>query len=117
MPAFPDSRAFTANQSGVNPLTGWQYEFIPAAWSKGAYCRLLARATTTGIRATIYSGSQTIVQRSVIQGGGTAGVTPTPLNTPTIEWVAAPGDRLITAYDEVAAGTPTLDSILYVDPL
>lgn len=116
MPAFPYSQALTASQQGFNPLTGWQYEFVPAAWPRGAYCRVLARSTDVNVRLTIFSGSQTIQQRSPVQGGGTAGVTPTPLNTPVVEWIASPGDRLILTHDNTTAGTPTVDGILYVDP-
>lgn len=107
----------TANQAGYNPVTGWQFEFIPAAYRKGALVRIFARGTTGGIRLTCYSGSQTIQQRSPVQGGGTAGVTPTVFTTNPIEFVAAPGDRLILQFDEVLGGTPTLDAVLNVDPI
>lgn len=117
MPAFPFSQALTANQLGYNPLTGWQYEFIPAAYMRGAAVKLLARSTTTGARMTVFSGSQTIQQRSPIQGGGTAGVTPSDLNTNPLVFVAQPGDRLILSIDEVAGGTPTIDGVVYVEPL
>lgn len=117
MPALPFSQALVASSSGTNPILGWQYEFVPMAYPKGAYVRVLMRATTLGARATIFSGSQNIVQRSVVQGGGTAGNTPTPLNTPVIEFKAAPGDRIILSLDEVLAGTPTVDGIVYIDPL
>lgn len=112
MPALPFSQALTALQSGVNPLSGWAYEFLP--WP--AYVRIYMRATTTGARATIKTGSQEIQPRSPIQGGGTAGTTPSPLNTPVCEFVASPGDRLAILLDEVASGTPTVDGIVYVDP-
>lgn len=117
MPSLPYSQALTSGQTGFNPVSGWQYEFIPQAYRKGALVRAFIRATTTGVRATIYSGSQTIVQRSPVQGGGTAGTTPTVFTTPPIEFVAMPGDRLIFAHDEVAAGTPTVDGIITVDPI
>jgi len=117
MPAFVWSRALTANQLGDNPLTGWQYEYIPESWVRGAVVELLQRATTTGVRTTIYSGSQTIQQRSPVQGGGTAGTTPAPLNTPPTSFVAQPGDRLLILNDEVAAGTPTVDGIINVEPV
>lgn len=117
MPSLPISQALTANQVGYNPVTGWQYEFIPAAYRKGALVRIFARATTTGVRLTCYSGSQTIQQRSPVQGGGTAGTTPTVFTTNPIEFVAAPGDRLILQFDEVAGGTPTIDAVLNVDPI
>ena len=117
MPNFRFSQALTANQLGFNPLTGWQYEFVPMAYVRGAACRLIDRATTTGARKTIYSGAQTIVQRSPVQGGGTAGVTPSELNSTPDTWIAQPGDRIILSYDEVAAGTPTVDGIFSIEPL
>lgn len=117
MPSFPYSQALTSGQTGFNPLTGWQYEFIPMAYRKGALVRIFVRGTTTGVRLTVFSGSQTIQQRSPVQGGGTAGVTPTVFTTPPIEFVAMPGDRLILQHDEVAAGTPTVDGIVNVDPI
>jgi len=113
MPNLIWSTALTANQLGQSPLSGWQFEYVP--WP--AYVRIYQRATTNGVRATYFSGSQTIQQRSPVQGGGTAGVTPAPLNTPGVEFVAGPGDRLIIQNDEVLAGTPTVDGIIFVDPL
>jgi hypothetical protein len=117
MPSFIWSRAMTANQLGDNPLTGWQYEYVPREWPAGAYVKVLQRATTTGVRTTLYAGSQTIQQRSPVQGGGTAGVTPSELNTQPADFIAAPGDRLLILNDEVAAGTPTVDGVLILEPV
>lgn len=115
MPQFPFSFALTANQVGANPLTGWQYEYLP--WR--AYVRLLDRTTGAAgnVRRAVFSGSQNIVQRSPVQVGGTAGVTPSPLNTPVLEWVSEPGDRIVLQYDETAGATPTVDGIISVDPV
>lgn len=113
MPQFPFSTAMTANQLGLNPLSGWQYEFLP--WP--AHIILLIRSTTTGNRLTVFSGSETIQERSPVQGGGTAGVTPSELNTPAISWQGAAGDRLKLVIDEVAAGTPTVDGLIIANPL
>src|SRR5207248_3011266 len=113
MPSFPWSRAMTANQVDDRPLGNWQYRRVLSP----SYIRVLQRATTTGVRTTIYSGSMTVVQRAPVQAGGTAGTTPTPLNTPVVEWIADGGDELIVSNDEVAAGTPTVDGICHVDPL
>jgi len=112
MPQFPYSQALTANQLGFDPLTSWQYRYMP--WT--GYVRLYVRATTTGVRLTVYSGSTTIQQRAPVQGGGTAGVTPSALNTEPIEWVASAGDLLLLQHDEVAGGTPTVDGLIKVDP-
>lgn len=117
MPSFTISQAMTANQQGYNPLTGWQYEFIPMQWRKGAYVKMYARGTTAGIRNTIFSGSQTIQQRSPVQGGGTAGVTPSELNTTPVVWIAQPSDLLLLQFDEVAGGTPTVDGVVIIEPL
>jgi len=112
MPQLVWSTAMTANQLGLNPLSGWQYEFLP--WP--AHVILLVRSTTTGNRMTVYSGSETIQERSPMQGGGTAGVTPSELNTPAISFIGAAGDRLKLAIDEVAGGTPTVDGVVIVNP-
>lgn len=112
MPQLVFSTLFTANQLGVNPISGWQYEFLP--WP--AHVILLMRSTTTGNRATVYSGSETIQERSPVQGGGTIGTTPSELNTPAVAWIAAAGDRLKVLLDEVSGGTPTVDGVIIVNP-
>src|SRR5258707_10861073 len=113
MPQFIFSTAMTANQLGLNPLAGWQYEYLQM-WP--ANVLLLVRSTTTGNRITIYSGSETIRERTPIQAGGTAGTTPSELNTPADSWVAAAGDRLKLTIDEVAGGEPTLGGIIILNP-
>ena len=112
MPQLPFSQALTANQLGLNPLAGWQYEFLP--WP--AQVILLVRSTDVNLRATVYSGSETIQERAPIQGGGTAGTTPSELNTPAISWIAAAGDRLKLVIDNTTAGTPTVDGIIIANP-
>jgi hypothetical protein len=112
MPQLCFSTLFTANQLGVNPLSGWQYEYLP--WP--AQVIILMRSTTTGNRATVYSGSETIQERSPVQAGGTIGVTPSELNTPAVSFLAAAGDRLKLVIDEVSGGTPTVDGIIIANP-
>jgi hypothetical protein len=113
MPQFPFSQALTANQLGFNPLAGWQYEYLP--WP--AQILLLVRATDNNERMTIYSGSETIQERSPVQGGGTAGVTPTEFTTAPVSFVAAAGDRLKLVIDNVAATTGTVDGLIIANPL
>src|SRR5713226_6260239 len=113
MPQFVWSTLMTANQLGLNPLSGWQYEYLP--WP--AQVLLLIRSTTVGNRLTVYSGSETIQERTPVQGGGTIGVTPSELNTPAISFQAAAGDRLKLVIDEVLAGTPTVDGVAIVNPI
>jgi hypothetical protein len=113
MPQFVFSTAMTANQLGLNPLSGWLYEYVPYP----ASIILLVRSTTTGNRQTIFSGSENIQERVPVQGGGTAGVTPSELNTPAVSFLAAAGDRLKLVIDEVAGGTPTVDGVIILNPL
>lgn len=113
MPQFPFSTAMTANQLGLNPISGWQYEYLP--WP--AEIILLLRSTDAAERLTLYSGSETIQERSPVQSGGTAGVTPSELNTPAIAFRAAMGDRLKTVIDNTGAGTPTVDGVIIANPL
>lgn len=113
MPALPWSIALTANQLDSRPLANWQFRRLP--WR--ALVRILQKATTTGVRMSVFAGSQNVIQRSPVQILATAGLTPSPLNTPAIEFIAQAGDELIISNDEVAAGTPTVDGIIYVDPI
>jgi len=112
MPSFTFSQIFVAN-GVVTPLAGWQYEYLP--WP--AEVLVMARATTNNVVAVYTSGSETIVEESPVQGGGTIGVIPSSLNTPIQGWRAAGGDRLKLNFRETAGGTPTIDGIIEINPL
>jgi len=112
MPSFTFSETLAAN--GVaRPLEGWQYEYLP--WA--AEVEVLARATSTAVVGVYTSGSETIVEESPVQAGGTIGVIPSPLNTPVQSWEAAAGDRLKLNYRNTAGLTPTVDGIINITPL
>jgi hypothetical protein len=113
MPQLPFSTALTANQLGLNPILGWQYEYMPFA----ASIILLLRSTDVNLRATVYTGADTIQERAPVQGGGTAGVTPSELNTAPITWIAAAGDRIKVVIDNTTAGTPTIDGLIIANPI
>ncbi len=113
MPQLNFSTAMAASALGVNPISGWQYEYLP--WP--AQIILLLRAVDVSQRATVYSGSETIMERSPVQSGGTAGVTPSELNTPAISWQGAAGDRLKVVLDNTAAVASTIDGIIIANPL
>jgi hypothetical protein len=115
MPAFSFSGALVANASGRDFLTGWQYRYLP--WP--ALVKLIDNTTgaANNVQRTIYSGSETIVQRCPVQVGGTAGVTPAELNNAPHVWYAAGGDVLLILYDETAGATPTVNGIIYVNPI
>ena len=112
MPSFTFSQAMTANGT-FRPLDGWQYEYLP--WP--AEVQVLSRATGVTVVNVYTSGSETIVEESPVQSGGTAGVIPSALNTPVQGWVAAAGDRLKLNFRETGGLTPTVDGIIEINPL
>lgn len=117
MPDLPFSQALTANQQGFNPLSGWAFETVP--YPQGAAVKLLVRTTGAAgtVRMTVQSGTTNIRQRSPVQVGGTAGVTPSELNTAPLVFVAGYLDRLILQIDETAGATPTVDGIVQIEPM
>jgi hypothetical protein len=112
MPQLPISQSIAAG-AVVNIITGWQYEYLP--WP--ARIKLLLRATATTLKATVFSGSETIQEEGPIQAGGTAGTTPAELTTPPIVWDAPAGDRLKVNVRSTDAGAQTVDGIIYAYPL
>jgi len=114
MPRLTWSQALTANQLGYNPLSGWQFETNP--YPQGAIVSILVDCTDANSRITVYSGSQTIQERSPVQSGGTAGVMPAPLSNTPITFVSGYQDRLKLAIDEVAGGTPTVNGVIEIEP-
>lgn len=112
MPSFTFSAAVLAGAT-LRPLDGWQYQYLP--WP--AEVTVLSRATAVAMVNTFTSGSETIVEESPVQAGGTAGVTPSPLNTAVQGWHAAAGDLLKLSYRNTSGGTITLDGIIEVMPM
>jgi len=112
MPSFTFSEDVLAGGTFL-PLTGWQYEYLP--WA--AEVTVLARSEGIGQVNTYTSGSETIVEESPVQAGGTIGVIPSPLNTPVQGWYAAAGDRLKLSYRNTTAGALFIDGIIEVTPL
>lgn len=112
MPQLVFSTSLAANALAVNPIAGWQYEYLP--WP--AQIILLMRAAAVGINATVYSGSETIQERSPVQAGGTAGTTPSELNTPAVAWIGAAGDRVKLVLDNTTAGAVTVDGVIIANP-
>jgi len=112
MPQFQFSTSIPAG-AVVNPLSGWQYEYLP--WP--ARLKLLLRTNVLTLKSTVFSGSETIQEESPIQGGGAVGTTPSELNTPPVVWDAPAGDRLKVNVRSTDAGAQTVDGIIYAYPL
>jgi len=112
MPSFSFTEDVAAGAT-FEPLTGWQYGRLP--WP--AEVTVLARAVAVGVVNTYTSGSETVVEESPVQSGGTAGVIPSPLNTPVQGWQAAAFDLLKLRYRNTSGAAINVDGIIEVIPL
>ena len=114
MAEFSFSTALTANQQNVNPIASafWQWETPSYPY----LAKLVARATGVSSRLSIFNGPVNIKQKSIIQSGGTAGVTPSELNTTPQYWQGDANQRIGIILDEVGGLTPTVDATLTIEP-
>jgi len=112
MPSFIFSQSVNAGAT-FEPLTGWQYQYLP--WP--AEVNVLSRATAVDMVQVYTSGSETIVEESPVQAGGTTGVTPSSLNTPIQGWHAAAGDLLKLRYRNTSGAAIVVDGIIEVQPM
>lgn len=112
MPSFIFTQSVAAGAT-FRPLDGWQYQYLP--WP--AEVSVMSRAAAVAVVQTYTSGSETIVEESPVQAGGTAGVTPSPLNTPVQGWHAAAGDLLKLSYRNTSGAPIDVDGIIEVVPL
>lgn len=119
MPMFTFGPTLAANALGTNPLVGWDYEFVPMAWPRGAAVSIRMNHTGAAgsVQATIKAGTTDILSRSPVQAGGTAGVLPSELNTSATVFRASPNDRLKILLDETAGATPVVNGTVEIEPL
>ena len=94
------------------PLTGWQYEYVP----HGGVIKINHDAAAVDVVATITSGSDTLQERSPVPAGGTAGVIPSDLDTPPIVDEVAAGDRLKILYQNVSGGAISVQGQIVYTP-
>lgn len=94
------------------PLNGWQYEYIPF----GGAIKINHDAAAVGIVATVTSGSDTLVERSPVPAGGTAGVIPSDLDTPPLVDEVAAGDRQKILYENTSGGTVSVQGMIDYQP-
>lgn len=114
MPSLAFSRSVAAGATDY-PLSAlaWAFEQVPY----NAAVQVLLRTTATGVVARIRSGSEEIQDETPIQSGGTAGVTPSVLNTSPVQFVAPAGDRLSIGIRNTTAGALTVDGLIQVEAL
>lgn len=75
----------------VEPLTGWQYEYLP--WPALVQIGMIHDGAANSLVATVSSGSDTLMEESPVNAGGTDGVFPTDEQLDLVDEAAA-GDRL-----------------------
>lgn len=94
-------------------LTGWQYE------TPDTPCMLevLERASAVGALSTLTSAGDTLKQDANVQAGGTAGVTPSRLNTEPITGRAPAFQKLRLFVRNPTGGGITYDATVILTPL
>lgn len=114
MPSLAFSRPIAAGATDLPIATlAWTYEQLPYP----AAVRVFLRTTAVGVLGRIQAGSEVVQDDTPVQSGGTAGVTPSMLNTTPTEFVAPAGDRLTIALRNTTAGPLTVDGLIQVEPL
>jgi hypothetical protein len=114
MPSLSFSRSVGAGLTDF-PLQAlaWAFETLPYPCA----VRIFLRTTATGVLARIQSGSETVQDETPVQSGGTAGVTPSPLNTTPTEFLGPAGDRLSVAIRNTTGGALTVDGLVQIEPI
>jgi hypothetical protein len=92
-------------------LSAWQYQYIP----RPGIVNVCLRSTVVTDFYTFTAGSDTLAERQNIPGGGTAGQTPTPFNSPVLQERVAAGDRLKLLLQNTGAAS-TVDGFIDYQP-
>ncbi len=95
-----------AQATTVTPIqtNAWQYQYLP--WPALVEIGMIHDGAAGGLIATVSSGSDTLMEESPINAGGTDGVFPTDEQLDLIDEAAA-GDLLKVAAREVGAVATT----------
>ena len=96
-----------------NPLTDWQYETPDF----DGMIEVFSRATAVGLVETISSAGDTLKQESPVQAGGTAGTTPSRLNTEPVVGRAAKFQKIRIGYRNPTGGAITVEGQIVLSPL
>lgn len=112
MPSFSWSQSIAAGAT-FNPISGWNYEFVP----RPGVVKYIHRATAVGLVATITSGSDELLQEAPVPAGGTAGQTPSEFAVPAITDGVQAGDRQQVRYRNPTAGAITVDGSIDYTPV
>jgi len=96
-----------------NPLQDWQYETPDF----DGMVEIFSRATAVGLVESISSAGDTLKQEAPVQAGGTAGTTPSRLNTEPVVGRAAKFQKIRVGYRNPTGGAITVDGQIILTPL
>lgn len=96
-----------------NPMEDSEYE-TP---DRDCMVEVLERATAVGLVSSVKSGGDTIKQESPVQAGGTAGTTPSRLNTEPVTGRAAKFQKVRVAYRNPTGGAIVVDGKMILTPI
>lgn len=115
-PVFFDTRALTANQLiDVVNARSWLYRRLPWPALIAIAANMTGAAGSVGL--TVILGSDTQIGPDMpVPAGGTAGVFPDQSQSFS-ELQGAAGDLVVVQYREQAGATPTVNTILRLQPL
>lgn len=110
--SFPFTQSIAAGATFL-PLQNWQFETpdVPCV------VELLDRATAVGLLSFLTSGGDTIKQEANVQAGGTAGTTPSRLNTEPITGKANAFQKLLLQYRNPTGLAITIDGVVNLIPI
>lgn len=106
---FPWTQLIAAGGT-FNPLLVFDYETPDA----DAVIVVTERATAVGLRSSVKSASDSLKPEGPVQSGGTAGVTPSPLNTTPFVGRAPRSRKLSINYSNPTGGGITVDGLIEV---
>lgn len=113
MPQLVYSRSVGAGATDTPVQTlAWQYEYPGLA-----AVQIMQRTTAVGVTQRLIAGARVIQDTSPVQSGGTAGVTPSELNTAPLEFVVYPGERLQVINTNTTGGALTVDAVIKVEAI
>lgn len=96
-----------------NPLTDWQYE----SPNFSGMFEIFSRATAAGLVEGVSSAGETMKQESPVQAGGTAGVTPSRLNSEAVVGRSLPNQKIRIGYRNPTGGAITVDGQIILVPI
>lgn len=108
----PIRTTMTANGTAT-PLSGSQYEFLPF---NARIEMAIQSSTVNSVVATVYSGSDVLMEEAAIQSG-TSGVLPKYPDDFYLVDDALAGDRLQVKLRETAGTTPVVMTVVRITPI